>query len=108
MKTRKQYMNKEVSHQDYYAQFVTETILDTVRSRIGTKRILKSTDPHFNDIPLQLWDNLAPAIRMTCGKSLSVSNASTCSREVKLGGVSLSDCVCVAKAAAKIIKEQGQ
>jgi hypothetical protein len=100
-------MNKEISHQDYYAQFVNDSVLSFVRSSIGKARILKSTDPHMNDIPLQLWYNLSHSIRMMCDKALSVSNASTCSREVKVGGVSLSDCVCTAKAAAKIIKEQG-
>jgi hypothetical protein len=78
-------MNKEISHQEYYAQFVTKSILDTVRRCIGTSRILKSEDQHFNDIDLKSWDNL-----------------------YVINWGSLSDSVCVAKAAARIIKEQGK
>ena len=50
MYTRKQYMDNEVSHAEYYAQFGIH-LIKLVENRIGKKRILESSDPHFNDIP---------------------------------------------------------
>ncbi len=99
MKTRKQYMAKEVTHDEYYSQFVNDSVLSYVRDAIGKARILKSKDPHFNDIALSKWDRLAPSIRMMCGHAICKANESN--------GLSLSDCVCTAKQAARIIKEQG-
>ena len=56
--SRKQYMNKECSHRDYYGQFVTPSTVAIVVSVIGKENILNSTDPDFNDIPLRRWDAL--------------------------------------------------
>lgn len=56
MFTRKQYLNKECSHREYYGQFVTPRVLAVVKRQIGTKAINNSTDPHLNDIPLSKWD----------------------------------------------------
>lgn len=58
MFTRKQYLNKECSHREYYAQFVTEPVKARVRMCIGWERLKNSTDEHLNDIPLRLWDTL--------------------------------------------------
>lgn len=95
MYTRQQYMANEVTHQEYYGQFCSNSVIRLVTDRIGMDQILRSTNPHFNDIPLNQWDNLEPVIRMMVGSTLQKLN----------GQVSLSDCVCVAKAAARIIKE---
>ncbi len=100
MKNRKQYMDGEIDHNQYYEQFVTNEVLFTVANSIGVKNIKESKDPHFNDIPLSKWDMLKGSIPM--GK-VAESNAST------NGGVkaySLSDVVSLAKAAARIIKNQ--
>jgi hypothetical protein len=56
--THTQLLNKECSHEEYYAPFLSERMENVVLSRIGLERIRASTDPHFNDIPLQEWDNL--------------------------------------------------
>jgi len=104
--TRKDYMSKKCSHDEYYAQFVNSSVLHLVKSFIGEAKIKKSTDPHFNDIPLKQWDTLNTDIRYICGRSISESNASTCAEDVKQGGISLSDTVCVAKAAARQIKAE--
>lgn len=96
--TRKQYMNKEVDHQTYYGQFATDSVRRIVCQYIGRNRILASRDPFFNDIPLRLWDGLHGSLTMLVGKRIAVANGS--------GGVSLSDTVCVAKAAARIEQEQ--
>lgn len=59
MYTRKQYLNKECSHNEYYGQFVTPAWIDRVQRHIGADRVKRSTDPHLNDIHLKEWDNLA-------------------------------------------------
>lgn len=87
-------MNNFVSHHDYYLQFVNDSVKNLVINCIGLERIKKSIDPHFNDIPLKLWDNLECSIRNIVGDSIRKLNNS----------VSLSDCICVAKTAAKLIK----
>jgi hypothetical protein len=56
--TRKQYMDKECSHRDYYGQFVHDGIKRRVLQCIGKERLEASTDEHLNDIPLKLWDTL--------------------------------------------------
>jgi hypothetical protein len=58
MKTREQYLNKECTHSEYYAQFVNKSVKERVESRIGKAAILTSTNEHFNDIPLAKWDNI--------------------------------------------------
>ena len=98
MFTREQYMNKEVSHQEYYAQFVTPGVMNLVRNAIGEGTIRDSQDPHFNDIPLARWDNLHPYILSLVGWKISKANGGW--------GVSLGETVCVAKAAAEMIRDE--
>ena len=97
MKTRKQYMNKECTHDEYYSQFVNSNVIDAVNLCIGNDKILSSKCEHFNDIPLKNWDDMNLTIRALCGRSIANANGT--------GGISLSDTVCVAKAAARQIKE---
>jgi hypothetical protein len=101
MITRTEYMadkSPDAFHK-YYSQFTTPSVQRLVASVIGVDRIKRSTDPDFNDIPLQEWDNLQGYILSCVGSSLAKANGS--------GGISLSDCVCVAKTAARIIKGVG-
>jgi hypothetical protein len=58
MYTRRDYLNKKCTHREYYAQFVTTSYVNSVASKIGLSRLLKSEDPDFNDIPLREWDML--------------------------------------------------
>lgn len=59
MYTRTQYLNNECSHEAYYSQYVTDSILKVVIKNLG-KKILASKDPiNFNDISLGLWDCLS-------------------------------------------------
>ena len=105
--TRAQYLNREVDHETYYDQFVNKAVRDTVSLCIGESRIKASTDEHFNDIPLENWDRMSfhklrdgtvvPAILPDwCLQAVSKANGS--------GGYSLSDVVCIAKAAARQIR----
>lgn len=113
--TRKDYLDRKCSHREYYSQFVNDEVKQLVARRIGRKKILASTDPHFNDIPLHRWDALAgfsnrqysrefgpfePArspLFYCVGRSIVEANG---------GGVSPSDLVCVAKEAAQQIREE--
>ena len=58
MITRKQYMDKEATHREYYGQFVTPKYAKAIAERIGVDRLIASKDPHLNDIPLREWDLL--------------------------------------------------
>jgi len=103
--TRKQYLTNKVSHDQYYGQpaFCTPEVKSMVARAIGLKRILESTEPHFNDIPLRQWDDLHPAVILLVGNSLREANGT--GGIYGTGGISLSDTVCIAKAAARLIKE---
>ena len=57
MFTRKQYLNGECTHRQYYGQFVNAGTKARVLSGIGLEALKRSTDPHFNDIPLNGWPN---------------------------------------------------
>jgi hypothetical protein len=80
MKTRKQYLDGECTHREYYAQFVNEQTKRIICTKISWVKLLKSTDEHFNDIPLKKWDNCGICIDYPllkkCGEShtLAVEN----------------------------------
>lgn len=94
--TRNRYMSGEVSHSDYYGQFVGASLRHDVGRIIGVDRIKSSEDPHFNDIPLKEWDNMTGLVRVYCGRAIADASGT--------GGISLSDTVCIAKEAARQIK----
>lgn len=91
--SRKAYLSGACTHSEYYGQFVTDRTLAYVASRIGKDRILASTDPHFNDIPLRLWDSITPKAP---GSSLFEKAADY---------YTLAGGVCMLKEAARQIKE---
>lgn len=97
MFTRADYMQNRCTHREYYVQFVSDGICNLVRLHIGEERIKSSTDPHFNDIPLRLWDSLDYSMRAMCASKL---------REAGSAGMSLFDTVCIAKEAAQQIREK--
>lgn len=105
--TRKQYMDdysaldaagRVALHRAYYAQFVTSTVISYVRQFIGEKAIRASADPQFNDIPLNEWDRLDGLLRPIGARINKEINGQS--------AWSVSDTVCVAKEAARQIKEQ--
>ena len=67
MVTRNQYLNGECTDRQYYGQFVNAGTKARVLSGIGLAALKKSTDPHFNDIPLNKWDNLVPHCPCSAG-----------------------------------------
>jgi hypothetical protein len=64
MLTRQQYMDNEITHQQYYGQFVDEHIIKLVIDTFGSYPLKYEfqRDENFNDIPLQRWDALSYAI----------------------------------------------
>jgi hypothetical protein len=91
-------MDKKVSHDEYYGQFVTDGV---IRLR-DQARIKKSADPHFNDISLQYWECLANFLPANVISAVCDANEST---HAGKRAYSLNDCVCVLKAAAKKIHD---
>ena len=55
--TRKDYMTDKCTHAEYYGQLVTQVMKDHI-ARAIPQSLARSTDPHFNDIPLSTWDSL--------------------------------------------------
>lgn len=92
---------------EYYDQFVNDQILAYVEGTIGFDRIVNSKDPHFNDIPLRLWDNISPSVMgMTNRELWKACNNSTSGEESKDKFlISISDGVCVAKKAAAMLRK---
>lgn len=60
--TRQQYLHDQtVSHEDYFAQFVTEETLRAVRNVFDAEQLSEALDEdrHLNTIPLRKWETLA-------------------------------------------------
>lgn len=95
--TRKDYMDGVVDHQTYYGQFVNNQVISLICRAIGKDKILASTDKHFNDIPLRKWDALASSVP---SRLVSLSNMFTQAEQNAVPSISLSDQVCILKAAA--------
>lgn len=104
--TRQDYMAKRCTHEQFYGQFVTPGVHRLVRSFIGEASILRSTDPDFNDIPLQLWDRMHPLITdiVKSERGSVARHADPIPDQPRSFSWSLSNSVCVAKEAARQIK----
>ena len=50
------------AHRRYFGQFVTAGTISRVVHAIGKEALMASTNPHLNDIPLKLWDQLVPQL----------------------------------------------
>lgn len=94
--SRKDYMSGICTHKEYYGQFFSEGLCNAIVNRIGPEKILNSTNPHLNDIPLALWDKLADLVKSYTEKHFRAVNSC----------MSLSDCVCIAKTIAHVWKER--
>ncbi len=102
MKTRQDYMDKKISHSDYYRQFVTPYIMELVKSRIGIDAITNSKDEYLNDIPLSKWDAIH-VVRSGRGMYSSIA----CGEKIKAAdeGNSVSTGTCILKQAARMLIE---
>ena len=103
--TRADYMeNSSELHHAYYSQFVNNSIIGLVKSRIGVDRIKDSKNEWFNDIPLKEWDNLHNSCCAMMNRKKALQ-AVPIKDKPGFFNWSLSDSVCTHKAAARIIKE---
>ena len=92
------------AHRAYYAQYVEAWVLEAVERNIGRERILKSTDPHFNDIPLRRWDALAAPLARPVPNGSGIHG-----KMAALGDhPSLAGMVSIYKEAARQIKEAAE
>ena len=99
MITRAQYMNNEVTHRQFYGQFVTPEFKQVVSNTFG-KEILAQClekDQNLNNIPLAIWDGLAGGYesQLYADKLRLVGD-----------GPSLAGAVCILKEAAKQVVEE--
>lgn len=115
MKTYKQYMNKECTHRQYYAQFVDVKTRRIVLNAFGLDRIKKHIEAddcfHRDNIPLKMWDRLSGFHVRGSDVTLMGGNfvGNTINwKKAKNESFSLSDCVCILKEAAKQIAESEQ
>lgn len=81
---------RTAAHRAYYGQYVDEKVKLLVHQMIGLSNLQKSTDPHFNDIPLRRWDVMVTLLGQTMAKKLK-ENGDT---------LSLGSGVCILKEAA--------
>lgn len=92
LRHRIDYMNNDISHREYYAQFVTEATKRIVLRYIGLEKLLENTCEHFSDnMPLRSWDTIPHKFNnqlALCGDWLSMAGW-----------------VCIAKEAARQIVE---
>lgn len=96
MKTRQQYLNKEVTHREYYSQFVTESVKNRLKKTLKISSLESGKDKHFNNIPLFFWDHFMPVVPSEISKKLQ-----ECGDYCTLSGV-----VCILKEAAMQIVEE--
>jgi hypothetical protein len=96
MKTRQQYINKEVTHREYYSQFVTESVKKRIKSSFRISALEDGKDKHFNNIPLSIWDHFLPVVPSEISKKLQ-----ECGDYCTLSGI-----VCILKEAAMQIVEE--
>lgn len=104
MITRKQYMDGEYSHHEYYSQFVTEQTKQFILRSLSVddiRKAIESGDKHLNDIKI-------PYNNMGRGGRWWWDDAPINSRLVKESGENLSPSTytCTAKAAAKILANE--
>lgn len=101
MYTRQQYLANECSYDQYYSQFVTEAILQTVERKFTLSRLQSAylEGVLFNSIPLKEWDGLSSVILLF--------NRSVGTKLKEAGDFfSVATGVCILKAAAKILVER--
>jgi len=120
MFTRKQYMTNECTHREYYGQFVTDEIKEAVLRVFSREKLVHAfqNDESFNTLPLYKWDRMIMGGTFndsSIGKSWKTKpfiphDFSEFTKAMKEANgnssISLSDCVCTCKEAARQIIEE--
>lgn len=105
MKTKEQYLNHEISHEEYYSQFVDQNVKQLVLRAFTKKQLCDSIrqDPYFNNlnaswvtswVALSRWDSLAG--KLSVSEKLKEAN----------DFLTLAVGVCILKQAAREIVEE--
>lgn len=92
--SREMYMSGTVSHDEYYAQFVTNEIRQAVFDAFSARQ-LREAGEYFNGIPLHRWDMLGRQFHYQIATDLRAAGDFLSSAGV----------VCILKRAAKEILE---
>ena len=77
--TRKQYLDNECTHDQYYGQFVTKSTINTVLGYFSKEKLTEyyASDKNLNNIKLSVWDRMplyAATYKMKdCGDYLTMS-----------------------------------
>lgn len=102
MFTRKQYLANECTHREYYGQFVTNEIKQAVLRTFSKEELVQAfkDDEHFNNLSLHQWNNVLDPRSYNLGLAKALKEAGD------VGGISLCDCVCTCKEAARQIVEE--
>ncbi len=101
MKTKKQYHNKECTHREYYAQFVTPWVKQIVKDRFDIDKLVNTPDQeNLNTLNLSIWDGLVPLLWMDF-KICSLLKSADEWRTLGSG-------VCILKEAAKQLIEEAK
>ena len=100
--SRERYMNaaRRCGHQEYYAQFITDAVMDDVNREMPN--LLRSVRPSFNDHSIYTKISWLPQLS---GELCRRAEATTY-QDFKLSGVTKSNAPCVYKAAARIAVAQ--
>jgi hypothetical protein len=107
MFTRAQYLNKECTHREYWAQFVTEGMRQMVRRNIGLERLQRSQNEYFNDVTrLQDWDMMKDVTFRMLDQKVWREIQYPEYTDPRSIGWSLSDNTCLLKEAARQIVEE--
>ena len=94
--TRQQYINNQVTHREYYAQFVTAGVIQLVKSAFKMSELVEGKDQHFNNTLLFRWDRLMSVVPFEINSKLKA-----CGDGPTLAGV-----VCILKEGAMQIVEE--
>ena len=101
MKTKEQYRNKECTHREYYAQFVTPGVKRIVKDRFGIEALVNTPDQeNLNTLHLSIWDGLVTLLWMDF-KVCSLLKSANEWRTLGTG-------VCILKEAAKQLIEEAK
>lgn len=101
---RAMHMRGECDYFTYEKQFVSNVSIALVKNHFGAERLLASTNKHFNDIPLRLWDVLAQ-MSLPAHALIGMSQIMNYADGNYQPGTSLSDRVCLLKESARAFVE---
>lgn len=105
---RQDYLDGRCTHEQYYSQFVNNGVMLRVIRAIGLDVIRNSTCASFNDIPLDEWDNIPLVDMLDVKKFKRLNNVTYRKSDQGKFLWSLSDNVCIAKAAAQVVRKAQQ